>query len=371
LLSAGRTLRRTQLGAALLVCALISLPRVASAQLVQDGGPPYTTAVGELAAHNTTGSSNSALGYYSLFTNTSGYWNTASGYGALYWNSNGYQNTASGFEALFSNNGGYNNTASGVYALFTNSSGIANTANGASALQSNYYGSYNMASGFQALLNNTTGNFNTAAGYSALRTNTTGTLNTAIGIEADVASGGLTNATAIGAGAIVNASNKIRLGNSQVTVVEGPVGYTFTSDRNRKENFEPVDGEQVLGKISGLNLTSWNYIGQDVQHYRHYGPMAQDFFAAFGHDTVGTVGTPTTINSADLDGVLLSAVQALVARSEALASRTEALSVETANLRAEKEQLAEAVEALKVNNAALQVQLQTLEKGNFVVAKAR
>jgi Chaperone of endosialidase len=107
----------------------------------------------------------------------------------------------------------------------------------------------------------------------------------------------------------------IRLGNSNVTVVQGPVAYTFTSDRNQKENFLPVDGERILRKIRGLNLTSWNYIGHDQQHFRHYGPMAQDFFAAFGHDAVGTVGTPTTINSGDLDGILLSAVQALSAEN--------------------------------------------------------
>jgi hypothetical protein len=28
--------------------------------------------------------------------------------------------------------------------------------------------------------------------------------------------------------------------------------------------------------------------------------MAQEFFAAFGHDEVGTIGTPTTINSGDI-----------------------------------------------------------------------
>ena len=39
--------------------------------------------------------------------------------------------------------------------------------------------------------------------------------------------------------------------------------------------------------------------------------MAQDFFAAFGHDGVGTVGTPTTINSGDMAGILMIAVQAL------------------------------------------------------------
>ena len=39
--------------------------------------------------------------------------------------------------------------------------------------------------------------------------------------------------------------------------------------------------------------------------------MAQDFFAAFGDDGIGTIGTPTTINSGDMAGILMVAVQAL------------------------------------------------------------
>jgi len=126
----------------------------------------------------------------------------------------------------------------------------------------------------------------------------------------------LSNATALGYQAIVNASNKIRFGNTAVTVIEGNVPYTYTSDRNQKENFQPVEAEQVLAKIRGMRLTSWNHIGQDATQFRHYGPMAQDFFAAFGRDAVGTIGTPTTITSGDLDGILMIAVQALEKRRE-------------------------------------------------------
>jgi len=35
--------------------------------------------------------------------------------------------------------------------------------------------------------------------------------------------------------------------------------------------------------------------------------MVQDFFAAFGNDAVGTIETPTTITSGDLDGILMIA----------------------------------------------------------------
>ena len=133
-----------------------------------------------------------------------------------------------------------------------------------------------------------------------------------------MSAGNLTNATAIGAGAIVNASNKIRLGSTAVNVIEGQVAFTFPSDKTKKENFQPVDGEDVLGKIRGFELSSWNFIGHDPKEFRHYGPMAQDFFAAFGQDGVGQIGTETTINSGDLAGILMIAVQALEKRTTEL-----------------------------------------------------
>ena len=80
-----------------------------------------------------------------------------------------------------------------------------------------------------------------------------------------MSAGNLNNATAIGANAIVNASNKVRLGNASVTVIEGQVAFTFPSDKTKKENFQPVDGEAVLGKIRGFELSSWNFIGHDPE----------------------------------------------------------------------------------------------------------
>ena len=93
------------------------------------------------------------------------------------------------------------------------------------------------------------------------------------------------------------------------------MAFTYPSDRNRKENFRPVDGQDVLHKIRAIPVQSWNYIGQDPAQFRHLGPMAQDFFAAFGRDDIGTNGTPTTINSGDMQGILMVAVQALEHRT--------------------------------------------------------
>jgi len=318
---------------------------------------------------NTTGCCNTASGNNALWQNTTGGGNTASGDGALYTNSTGNSNTAIGRWALISNSTGNNNTALGVTALQLNSSGQSNTAlgfqalhsncpstctssfgegnentaTGYNALYSNDIGNENTADGSHALQNNGDGGGNTAVGYNALLTNTFGGGNTAIGGTADVSSGDLSNATAIGFGAVVNASNKIRLGNTSVSVIEGNVAYTFTSDKNQKENFQPVNAEATLAKLASLPVSSWNYIGQDAKQFRHYGPVAQDFFGAFGHDGVGTIGTNTTLNSGDMDGILTVAVQALEKR--------------TAELAQEKERLTETVEALK---AELDAQKQDL-----------
>ena len=225
------------------------------------------------------------------------------------------------------------------------------------ALQNNTTGSSNTATGSAALFSNTTGTFNTASGVNALQSNTTGSGNTAIGYFADVSTGNLTNATAIGFQATVNASNKIRLGNTQVTVIEGQVGFTAVSDKTQKENFQPVDGEAVLGKIRGFELSSWNFIGHDPKEFRHYGPMAQDFFAAFGHDEVGQIGTETTINSGDLAGILMIAVQALEKRTTEIKQKEAQIAV-----------LASKVEELKAKYAYLETvaaRLEALELRNY------
>jgi hypothetical protein len=226
----------------------------------------------------------------------------------------GSDNTAVGENAL-DNNTSTNNSAFGSDALHANNIGQSNTAIGVAALADNTTGSDNTAVGDSALCCNVGGNSNTAVGFVALSSNTSGSNNTAIGAFANVGANNLSNATAIGFGASVSASNKIRLGNSSVAVIEGQVAFTSPSDATKKENFLPVNGEEVLKKIREFKLTSWNFIGHDPKQFRHYGPMAQDFFAAFGHDEVGTIGTSTTINSGDLAGILMVAVQALEKRT--------------------------------------------------------
>lgn len=95
-----------------------------------------------------------------------------------------------------------------------------------------------------------------------------------LGADADVQYYYLSNATAIGYNAIVNANNKVRIGNSSVTVVEGAVAYSYPSDRRLKENIE-ANTKLGLAFINKLQPVSYNYIS-DATQVRHDGFIAQD-----------------------------------------------------------------------------------------------
>jgi hypothetical protein len=76
------------------------------------------------------------------------------------------------------------------------------------------------------------------------------------------------------------------------------------SDRNVKENFRDVNAREVLEKVAALPITRWNFKADAATE--HLGPMAQDFYSAFG------VGPDDKhIATVDADGVALAAVQGL------------------------------------------------------------
>ncbi|MBL8162017.1 MAG: tail fiber domain-containing protein [Anaerolineae bacterium] len=93
--------------------------------------------------------------------------------------------------------------------------------------------------------------------------------------------------------------------------------WACTSDRNSKENFADVDPEYVLTQVAQMPISTWEFIGTDT---RHIGPVAQDFYAAFG------LGEgDTTISSVDIDGVSLAAIQGLYHRVTTLQAENDAL----------------------------------------------
>ena len=187
-----------------------------------------------------TGAKNVAVGFWSSRNNDTGNYNiaigaeaayhnrrseiTAVGHQALYNNSLGMtlpgeaiQNTGLGYRALYTNALGAANTAVGYHSLLNNTAGF-NTAMGSLALVNNGSGQLNTAVGRKAMENNAAGSNNTAVGWGSLQTNLSGSYNTAVGFGANVGSGALTNATAIGANAIVTAANSLVLGDGLANV---------------------------------------------------------------------------------------------------------------------------------------------------------
>jgi hypothetical protein len=81
--------------------------------------------------------------------------------------------------------------------------------------------------------------------------------------------------------------------------------FNCTSSRTTKENFSLVNGTNVLSKLRGMDVSTWNYIAEGRQ-VRHMGPMAEDFFSAF---RLGTGNT--SIGVQDLAGVSLAAIKEL------------------------------------------------------------
>ena len=102
--------------------------------------------------------------------------------------------------------------------------------------------------------------------------------------------------------------------------------FVSSSDRNAKENFKPVDPRAVLEKVAALPLSEWNYKSDTAS--RHVGPMAQDFYAAFG------VGPDDKhITTVDADGVALAAIQGLNQKVEEKERRILALESELTALK--------------------------------------
>lgn len=139
-------------------------------------------------------------------------------------------------------------------------------------------------------------------------------------------------------------------------LLPGVAGWQCTSDRDVKENFEPVAASSVLESLVTMPLYSWNFKGSDPR-LRMLGPTAQDFQAAFG---LGDDGR--TIATGNLDGVALAAIQGLhgkldtalrekdarIAALEQRAGELEALRAEVGMLRAALAELARERPAIAV-----------------------
>jgi len=107
---------------------------------------------------------------------------------------------------------------------------------------------------------------------------------------------------------------------------------TQNSDINAKTAIKDVDPGKILHLVSQLPVSQWEY--KDAPGESHIGPMAQDFYAAFG---LG--GSETGISTIDTAGVALTAIKALASDNADLRKENAIISAQNAALSARLENL--------------------------------
>ena len=95
--------------------------------------------------------------------------------------------------------------------------------------------------------------------------------------------------------------------------------WVNASDANSKENFESVNGEELLQRLAQLPISEWNY-KTECDGVKHIGPTAQDFKAVFG---VGSDGK--SISTIDPSGIALAAIKELTKKNAELTTKLEKL----------------------------------------------
>jgi hypothetical protein len=109
--------------------------------------------------------------------------------------------------------------------------------------------------------------------------------------------------------------------------------WTNASDANLKENFQPVDGTEILNKVDALPITEWNY-KTESEDVKHIGPTAQDFQQVFG---VGSDGH--SISTIDPSGIALAAIKELSKQNKSLREQNNQLQQKLDELSAKVERL--------------------------------
>jgi hypothetical protein len=228
-------------------------------------------------------------------------------------------NTVSGLDSFIG--AGYQNTVKGEYASIAG--GYSNSAKGEYAAIPGGYG------------NTAAGELSFAAGYHADATNPGSFIwSDYKGGSTLLRDSAANQFLARASGGVYFYSNEAAT--SGVVLTPGSGTWASLSDRNAKTDIAPLDDESVLDKVAALPIDSWQY--KSEKGVRHVGPMAQDFYAAFG-----TGVDDRHITSIDEDGVALAAIKALNAK----------LALDNADLQNHNAKLEARLSALEAKVAAL------------------
>src|SRR5262245_5637353 len=231
------------------------------------------------------GNLNTFFGWMAGNANTNGDTNTFFGAKAGSLTVGGYSNSFFGVSAGGSNTGGRQNTFFGVESGFSNKTGTANTFIGPFAGHSNTTGDYNVFIG-------------DAAGAGVF----TGGNNTIIGAHANVVFGAdFTNATAIGANALVSQSNSLVLGsNANVGIgTTAPAAKLHISDQG-------VVRARINSNVNaGLGLalaeqSKWSLAATGVGDFQIYNDVLNQN-AIFINTVNNNIGIGTTVPNDKLE----------------------------------------------------------------------
>ncbi len=220
--------------------------------------------------------------------------------------------------------GGFGNSATGYASVVAG--GQSNSASGQEAVVSG--GDHNAASGYRSFVA-AGGNNEAASNYCFAGGNNSHALHSGAFVWGD---GWGTNLTSSANDQFsVRASGGYRLFSNNnhlagVTMAAGGNAWIAVSDSTKKRNIRLSDTKAVLTKISELPIKEWEY-KSEAEGTEHIGPMAQDFWNAFGlgSDSLG-------IETIDADGVLFAAVQELASQNARLIEQRRIQDEHLANL---------------------------------------
>ena len=228
-------------------------------------------------------------------------------------------NTAIGYQSLFNNTIGIDNTATGYNALFANATGKRNTAYGYQALSNIQTGSWNTAIGYNTFESMTGGWTNIAVGYRAGLNTVNSTKNMFLGfntgfnnIEATYA-----ESVAIGANAKITASNQIMLGTNTETVqIPGDLNVTGTVSGIDKSmvGLDYVENTSDLDKVVSTATSDALALKANL--------ASPTFTGTVDGITKAMVGLGNVENTSDLNKPVSNNTQALLDTKANLASPT-------------------------------------------------
>ncbi len=176
---------------------------------------------------------------------------------------------------------------------------------------------------------NKSGSGNAFYGHVSGLNNVLGSNNTCIGSFSDLKDTAYSNATAIGYMTIVDTSNKVRIGNNEVNVIEGEVPFSSSSDARLKEFIKPVTlGLEFINDLNPVIYHRKNILGEELE----MGLIAQGLVKTLHDHGVKNSGMVHQVGQGymsirynDLFAPLIKSIQTLYAENTFLRNEIEEL----------------------------------------------